>query len=108
NGRDLLSLRNSLQRIAPIQQLIVAAAADVVVTPVVAGVVPVLAGAAHGQPAESADDEKADNNFHGLSSNGNGKRPALKDGHGHNQLGNQENLLGVLSRRMNALPALAA
>ncbi len=118
NGRDLLSLRNSLQRIAPIQQLISAAAevARVVVgtaaPAAVAGVVPVLPGAAHGQPHEAADNQNPKDeleHFHSESFKlDDANRPDLQDGHGQKQSGNEKNLLSVLAARMSAQPALAA
>lgn len=124
NGRDLLSLKNSLQRIKPMQQLI-RQAASVVIAPVVSGVVPVLFGATHSQPTQTADHNDSDHNLpdthdssdpHSLK-----KRRNLETGAANKQPENAksappdspaparlENLLSVLAGRMNPLDELAA
>jgi DNA mismatch repair protein MutS len=111
NGRDLLALKNSLQRISPIRQLI-EKAASVIVAPVVPGVVPMLGGAAHSQPPEPTDNHNSNTNFpdtHDMASMAEIKtRENLRAPGNDNQPPNTENLLIALSARMNPLDALAA
>lgn len=109
NGRDLLSLKTSLQRITPLRELVMELGS---IAPVVAGVIPMLTGTAHGQPAEHADDNNGGRNFPDThsspllsmeSQSGNGSTGPQK-----NQRENPQNLLQDLLRALNPLDALTA
>lgn len=109
NGRDLLSLKASLQRITPLRELLSRLGS---IAPVVPGVIPVPAGTAHGQPAEHTHHQNGTNNFpdaHGdpILSHGN-KLADVSTSAEKNQGETRRNLLHKLIESLNPLDALTA
>lgn len=109
NGRDLLSLKNSLERIEPIRQLIVSAVAAVVVqraAPVVVGVAPAVVLV--GEPHNKQHAGNTDKNFHADTSDkenrNDGADPAMAPD--EKQRPFAKNLLAVLGDQLQPHAAL--